>query len=333
MAYIIAELSANHNHKLDNALRSVVAARKAGADAIKIQTYTADTITLDCDGDDFVLKGGLWDGSRRYDLYRQAYTPWEWHEEIFKVAREEGIDCFSTPFDPTAVDLLESLGTPVYKIASFEITDIPLISYIASKHKPVILSTGVATLGDVSLALETLRSSGAGEITLLKCTSEYPAPVSKANLRTMTDMRSRFGTRVGLSDHTLGSDVAVAAVALGADVIEKHFILDRSIGGPDSAFSMQADEFAAMVRSIRNVEAALGDVVWPEDPDSVPGRDSCRSLYVCADVKAGDVVTGENLRSVRPGFSLHPKYLPQMLGKRYRRDMSKGDRIALDDVM
>lgn len=332
MAYIIAELSANHNHSLENALKSVVAAKEAGADAIKIQTYTADTITLDCDGSDFILKGGLWDGYRRYDLYTQAYTPWEWHKDIFSIAKQVGIDCFSTPFDPTAVDLLESLDSPIYKIASFEITDIPLIGYIASKHKPVILSTGVATIDDINLALNTLRENGCNDITLLKCTSEYPAPIERANLVTMQDMASRFGVKVGLSDHTMGADVAIAAVALGAQVIEKHFILDRSIGGPDSAFSMQADEFAAMVKSIRNVEKALGKVNYPSDPETIPGRDSCRSLYVSADVHKGDIVSHDNVRSVRPGFSMHPRYLPQIIGKHFLRDMSKGDRISFDDL-
>lgn len=330
---IVAELSANHNGSKKVALDTVRAAKRAGADAIKLQTYTADTLTLDCDKPDFVLGDGLWKGYTLYGLYQQAYTPWEWHEEIFHVAREEGLECFSTPFDRTAVDFLESLGTPVYKIASFEITDIPLIDYIASKGKPIILSTGVATVEDIELALDTIRKRGVTDITLLKCTSEYPAPIERANLLTIPDMKSRFSVKAGLSDHTLGSDVAVAATALGATMIEKHFIIDRSIGGPDVAFSMQADEFAAMVRSVRNVQKALGGVYYPEDAASIPGRGSCRSLYVAEDVKAGDKADGRNVRSVRPGFGLHPKYYFDIIGKTFVRDMNKGDRLSLDDIV
>ena len=308
--YIIAEMSANHNHHKQVAIDTIRAAKKAGADAIKIQTYTADTITLDCDKPEFICGKGLWEGEKLYSLYQKAYTPWEWHEEIFHVAKEEGLECFSTPFDKTAVDFLESLNNPVYKIASFEITDIPLIKYIASKHKPIILSTGIAMIEDIELALETIRNEGNDDITLLRCTSAYPAPIEAANLMTMVDMEKRFGAKVGLSDHTMGSDVSVAAVALGAKVIEKHFIIDRSIGGPDAAFSMEKEEFAAMVKAIRNVEKALGDVVYPTNPSKIKGREFSRSLYVAEDVKKGDVVTEQNVRSVRPGYGLHPKYLP-----------------------
>ena len=330
--FIIAEMSANHNHHFDVAIETIKAAKEAGADAIKIQTYTADTITLDCHTPDFINGKGLWEGEALYDLYKKAYTPWEWHKEIFRVAREEGIVCFSTPFDKTAVDLLESLDNPIYKIASFEITDIPLIQYIASKHKPVILSTGIAMIEDITLALETLRNGGCDDITLLKCTSAYPAPIEAANLRTIEDMKNRFGVKVGLSDHTMGSDVSVAAVALGAEVIEKHFIINRSIGGPDSAFSMEKDEFAAMVKSIRNVEKALGDVVYPTDPSKIKGREFSRSLYVAEDVKAGDDVTEKNVRSVRPGYGLHPKYLPEVLGKKFVKDCQMGERFELGMV-
>ena len=331
--FIIAEMSANHNHHFDVAIETIKAAKEAGADAIKIQTYTADTITLDCHTPDFINGKGLWEGEALYDLYKKAYTPWEWHEEIFRVAREEGLVCFSTPFDKTAVDLLESLDNPIYKIASFEITDIPLIQYIASKHKPVILSTGIAMIEDITLALETLRNGGCDDITLLKCTSAYPAPIEAANLRTIEDMKNRFGVKVGLSDHTMGSDVSVAAVALGAEVIEKHFIIDRSIGGPDSAFSMEKDEFAAMVKSIRNVEKALGEVIYPTDPSKIKGREFSRSLYVAEDVKAGDVVTEKNVRSVRPGYGLHPKYLPEVLGQKFVKDCQMGERFSLDMVI
>lgn len=330
--FIIAELSANHNGSKQTALDSIRAAKKAGADAIKIQTYTADTLTLNCDAPDFRLGKGLWEGETFYTLYQKAYTPWEWHEEIFRVAKEEGLICFSTPFDKTAVDLLENLGNPIYKIASFEITDIPLIKYTAQKHKPVILSTGIAMIEDIELALETLRSEGCDDITLLKCTSAYPAPIEDANLLTIPDMKQRFGVKVGLSDHTEGSVVPMAAVALGAEVVEKHFIIDRSIGGPDSAFSMDADEFKLMVDNIRQVEKSLGEVKYPTDPSKIKGREYCRSLYVAEDVKAGDILTENNVRSVRPGCGLHPKYLPEVLGKMFVKDCEKGKRFALNLV-
>lgn len=330
-AFIIAEMSANHNHHFDIAIDTIKAAKRAGADAIKIQTYTADTITLDCDNPEFVA-GDLWKGQKLYDLYKEAYTPWEWHEDIFRVAHEEGLICFSTPFDETAVDLLESLGNPIYKIASFEITDIPLIKYIAQKHKPIILSTGIAMEEDIQLALDTIRAEGVEDITLLKCTSAYPAPIEDANLLTIPDMKQRFGCKVGLSDHTEGCIVPMAAVALGAEIVEKHFIIDRKIGGPDSAFSMEADEFAAMVKNIRDVEKALGEVKYPIDSATIKGRTGCRSLYVAQDVKAGDIVTEKNVRSVRPGYGLHPKYLPEVLGKKFVKDCKKGERFALDMV-
>ena len=242
--FIVAELSANHGHKLEVALESVRAAKEAGADAVKIQTYTADTITLNCDADDFKVKGTLWDGRTLYDLYQEAYTPWEWHQAIFDEAKKCGLVCFSTPFDKTAVDFLEDLGNPIMKIASFEITDIPLIEYAAKKGKPMVLSTGIAMPEDIELAVQTCRKVGNFDITLLKCTSSYPAPIEEANLMTMADMKQRYGVKVGLSDHTMGYDVAVAAVALGATLVEKHFILDRSIGGPDAAFSMEIKDFA-----------------------------------------------------------------------------------------
>lgn len=330
--FIIAEMSANHNHHLDVAIETIKAAKKAGADAIKIQTYTADTITLDCNKPDFIVGPGLWEGETFYSLYQKAYTPWEWHEEIFRVAKEEGLICFSTPFDKTAVDLLESLDNPIYKIASFEITDIPLIKYIASKHKPIIMSTGIAMIEDIQLALDTIRAEGCNDITLLKCTSAYPAPIEDANLLTIPDMKIRFGCKAGLSDHTMGSTVPMAAVAMGAEVVEKHFIIDRSIGGPDSAFSMEATEFKAMVDGIRMVEKALGVVKYPTDPLQIKGRSSCRSLYVAEDVKAGEVFTEKNVRSVRPGYGLHPKYLFDILGKEAARDLEKGERFSIDMI-
>ena len=330
--FIVAGLSANHGHQLDVALTSIRAIREAGADAVKLQTYTADTLTLPCRSADFQVKGTLWDGRTLHELYQEAYTPWEWHPVLFEEARRLGLVCFSTPFDKTAVDFLEDLGNPICKIASFEITDLPLIDYAARKGKPMVISTGVALPEDIERAVETCRAAGNDDITLLKCTSSYPAPVEDANLLTMVDMKERYGVEVGLSDHTMGSDVAVAAVALGAVMVEKHFILDRSIGGPDAAFSMEKDEFAAMVRSIRNAEKALGGVVYPTDPSAIKGREFCRSLYVARDMKEGETVTEENVRSVRPGYGLPPRYLPDVLGKRVRRDVSAGERFSLDLV-
>lgn len=331
--FVIAEMSANHGHNLSVALETIVAAKEIGVDAIKIQTYTADTLTLNCDKPEFMADpNGLWKGYTSYRLYQEAYTPWEWHKAIFDKAKEIGLICFSTPFDKTAVDFLEDLSNPIYKIASPEITDIPLIEYIASKQKPIIMSTGVAMIEDINLALEACRRVGNNDITLLKCTSAYPAPIEDANLMTIQDMKERFGVKVGLSDHTLGSDVAVAAVALGAEVIEKHFIMDRAIGGPDCEFSMNKEEFAAMVKSIRNVEKAIGQVTYPTDIKQIKGRQFSRSLYVAEDMKKGDVITEKNVRSVRPGYGLHPRYLPQILGKTVNRDLEMGTRMSLDFV-
>jgi len=328
--FIVAELSANHGHKLEVALESVRAAKEAGADAVKIQTYTADTITLNCDADDFKVKGTLWDGRTLYDLYQEAYTPWEWHQAIFDEAKKCGLVCFSTPFDKTAVDFLEDFGNPIMKIASFEITDIPLIEYAAKKGKPMVISTGIAMPDDIELAVKTCKDAGNNDITLLKCTSSYPAPIEDANLMTMVDMKQRYGVKVGLSDHTMGYDVAVAAVALGATLVEKHFILDRAIGGPDAAFSMEIGEFAAMVKSIRNVEKAIGKVTYPDNPLKIKGREFSRSLYVAEDVNAGDLVTEQNVRSVRPGYGLHTRFFKGLLGKRFVRGCKKGERMSLN---
>lgn len=331
--FIVAELSANHGHQLETALASVRAAKEAGADAIKIQTYTADTITLDGDAPDFIVGGGtLWDGQTLHSLYQQAYTPWEWHEAIFEETKKCGLMCFSTPFDNSAVDLLESLGNPIYKIASFEITDVNLIRYAASKGKPMVISTGIATEEDIELAIKACKEVGNDDITLLRCVSAYPAPLENVNLRTMVDMKERFGVKVGLSDHTMGADVAIAAVALGATMVEKHFIMDRAIGGPDAAFSMEKEEFKLMVDSIRNVEKALGNVVYPTDPTQISGRQFSRSLYVAEDIKAGEVITEQKVRSVRPGFGLHPKYLNEILGKIVNRDLKKGERMRMEYV-
>lgn len=332
--FIVAEMSGNHGGKLENALKTVHAVKETGADAIKLQTYTADTITLNCDADDFVVKGtALWNDERLYDLYCEAYTPWEWHKAIFEEAKKIGLMCFSTPFDETAVDLLESLGNPIYKVASPEITDVNLIRLMASKGKPMVISTGTALVEDIEEAIKVCREEGNNDITILKCTTEYPAPIEAANLQTMVDMGKRFGVKVGLSDHTIGSDVPVAAVALGATMIEKHFIIERSIGGPDAAFSMEQPDFTAMVSSIRNVEKAIGNEVHYEtDPAKIKGREYNRSLYVAQNVKAGDVITEKNVRSVRPGYGLHPKYLKEMLGKKFVKDCKLGDRLVWDMI-
>jgi pseudaminic acid synthase len=330
--FVIAELSANHNGSLATAIETIRAAKRAGADAIKFQTYTADTLTLDCDESDFVIKGGtIWDGKKLHDLYKEAYTPWEWHAQLFEVAKEEGLVCFSSPFDKTAVDFLETLHCPIYKIASFEITDIPLIEYVAKQGKPIIISTGIASYEDIQLAVETCRKVGNDNITLLKCTSSYPAPVAEANLAMMQQLAIDFKVKIGLSDHTLGSTVPVIATALGAEVIEKHFILDRSIGGPDASFSMNEIEFTAMVKAIREAEVAVGTSSYELSPKQVAGKDFSRSLYVAEAINKGDIITESSIRSVRPGFSLHPKHLPEILGLTATRDLKKGERISLSD--
>lgn len=327
--FIIAEVSANHNGSIELAKKTILAAKEAGVDAVKIQTYTADTITLDCDKEDFQIHGGLWDGYNLYSLYQEAYTPWEWHKELFDYAKEIDIVLFSTPFDNTAVDLLEECGNPIYKIASFEITDVNLIRYAASKGKPMIISTGIATEEDIKDAIEACHSVGNYDITFLKCTSAYPAPLSKANLLTIPDMKERFGVKVGVSDHSMTNTLPITAVALGASVVEKHIILDRSMGGPDSAFSMQPEEFVSMVKAIREVEEVLGEVSYPTDITKISGRQFSRSLYIAEDMKVSDVLTEENLRSVRPGYGLAPKYLDACLGKKVNRDLEKGDRMSL----
>lgn len=326
--FIIAELSANHNHKKEIALESIKAAKEAGADAIKIQTYTADTLTLDCDNECFQIKQGtLWDGTTLYKLYQQAYTPWEWHKELFEYAKEIGIPLFSTPFDKSAVDFLEELNNPVIKIASFELVDIPLIEYAASKGKPMIMSTGIATLQEIQEAVDACHKVGNNDITLLKCTSSYPAPLNEANLLTIPDMKTRFGCKVGLSDHSTGNIAACTAVALGAQVIEKHFILDKSIGGPDAAFSMTKDEFAEMVKRVRKTEECLGLVSYELSEKMKKNRKFARSLFACADIKKGEVFTEQNIRSVRPGDGCSPKFLPELLGKRSKRDYKFGEPI------
>lgn len=330
--FIIAELSANHNGSIKTAIETIRAAKRTGADAIKLQTYTADTITLDSDKDDFLIKGTIWEGKRLYNLYQEAYTPWEWHKKLFEVAKEEGLVCFSSPFDFTAVDFLETLNCPIYKIASFEITDIPLIEYTASKGKPMILSTGIAEYEDIKLAVDTCRKVGNNDITLLKCTSSYPAPIEEANLCMIEQLAKDFNVKAGLSDHTLGIIAPVVAVSLGAKVIEKHFILDRSIGGPDASFSLNEQEFTEMVSAVRMAEKAVGVESYELTDKQKAGKQFARSLYISEDIQKGSVLTPENIRSVRPGYGMHPKYYSEILGKTVNKDFEKGDRISLDDI-
>lgn len=330
--FIIAELSANHGGKIETALETIKAAKRTGADAIKLQTYTADTITLDSDKEDFLIKGTIWEGKRLHELYQEAFLPWEWHEELFRVAKDEGLVCFSSPFDKTAVDLLETLENPIYKIASFEITDIPLIEYAASKGKPMIISTGIAEYEDIALAVETCRNAGNNDITLLKCTSSYPAPVEEANLVMMQRFAKDFDVKVGLSDHTLGTTVPVVATALGATVIEKHFILDRSIGGPDASFSLDEKEFTEMVQAVRMAESAIGTETYELTEKQKSGKAFSRSLYISEDIKKGEIFTEKNLRSVRPGFGLHPKHYKEVLGTIAEKDWEKGERFERDVV-
>jgi pseudaminic acid synthase len=325
--YIIAELSANHNNNLDLAIRTVQSIGEAGADAIKIQTYKPQSLTIDLDTGYFAPREkGLWKGYTPWNLYTEAAMPYEWQPRLQEIATDLGLDFFSSPFDIEGVDFLETLNVPKYKIASFEITDIELIRYTASKGKPMIISTGVAEIADIELALEACYSAGNTDITLLKCTSQYPASIKDANLRTMLDLKDRFGVKIGLSDHTMGSLVPIAAVALGATVVEKHFILDRNLGGPDSSFSMEPYEFKEMVTAIRDVEASLGEITYQVSDEDKNRR---RSLFIVNDIKKGEIFTAENVRSIRPGFGLHPKYLPEVLGKVAGKDLEKGERFEL----
>ena len=331
--FIIAEMSANHLQDFDVAVKTIKAMKEAGADAIKFQTYTPDTITIDCDNEYFQIKQGtIWDGQVLYNLYETAYTPWDWQPELKKIAEEMGLIVFSSPFDKTSVDFLEEIDVPAYKIASFEITDIPLIEYVASKGKPIIISTGIASMEDIDLAIQTCLDAGNDQIALLKCTSSYPSPLDEINLNTIPDMIERFDCVIGLSDHTLGGEVSTAAVALGANIIEKHFILDRNMGGPDSEFSMEPDEFKQMVDSIRNVEKALGSVSYELSDKMKSNREFSRSLFVVCDMKENEVITEDNVRSIRPGFGLHTKYLKDILGKKVNQDLKKGTPFDLSFI-
>ncbi|WPY99720.1 pseudaminic acid synthase [Christiangramia sp. OXR-203] len=329
--FIIAELSANHNGSLNTAIETIRAAKRAGADAIKLQTYTADTMTLDVHKPDFMLsQGTIWDGKYLHDLYKEAYTPWEWHKRLFEVAEEEDLICFSSPFDSTAVELLEELNVPAYKIASFEITDIPLIELVASKGKPVIISTGIADSKDIELALDACKRRGNDQIILLKCTSSYPAPIEEANMIMVKDLAQRYNVLSGLSDHTMGSTVPIVSTVMGAKVIEKHFILDKSIGGPDASFSMDEKEFTEMVKGVREAEKAIGKVDYSLTEKQKKGREFSRSLYVAEDIAKGEKITEKNIRAIRPGYGLHPKYYSDILGKSVMEDLEKGTALSLN---
>lgn len=327
--YVIAELSANHNGRLDTALRIVEEAKKAGADAVKLQTYKPDTITLDCDGEDFQIHGGLWDGRTLYELYEEAHMPWDWHKPIFERARELGITVFSSPFDNTAVDLLEDLNAPAYKIASFEAVDLPLIKYAASTGKPMIISTGMADAEEIAEAVHAAREGGCKELAVLHCVSGYPAPAEDYNLRTIVDMMNRFGLVTGLSDHTLDNTTAIASVAMGASIIEKHFTLDRSGGGPDDSFSLEPADMTALCRSTKTAWRALGAVNYGRKPSERENVKYRRSLYFVKDMKAGDVISENCVRSVRPGFGLAPKKINTVIGSILTTDVKYGEPVNI----
>lgn len=333
-AFIIAELSCNHNQDFNIAVKTIKAIKKAGADAIKIQTYTPDTITLNCDNKYFQIKQGtIWDGTTLYKLYQQAFTPWDWQAKLQKVAKDVGLLFFSSPFDITAVELLASINVPAYKVASFEIQDIPLIESMAKQQKPMIISTGIASKEDIALALRTCKKVGNSQIALLKCTSAYPTPLDEVNLATLTDIKKRYKTVVGISDHTTGDLVAVSSIGLGAKIIEKHFILDRSMGGPDSSFSMEPDEFAQMVQRVRDAEKILGKATYTLSKSAKKNKEFGRSLFVVEDMKAGDIFSEKTVRSIRPGFGLHPKYYYSILGKKAAKSISRGTPLSWKHIL
>src|SRR5690554_1550610 len=328
--YVIAELSANHNGRLETALRIIGEAKKAGADAVKLQTYRPDTITLDCDSDDFKIKGGLWDGRTLYELYEEAHMPWEWHQPLFEHARKLGITIFSSPFDTTAVDLLEELGAPAYKIASFEAVDLPLIEYVARTGKPMIISTGMADAEEIQEAIDAARGAGCEQLAILHCVSGYPAPPEDYNLRTIPDMIERFGLVTGLSDHTIDNTTAITSVALGASLIEKHFTLDRNGGGPDDSFSLEPEELTALCRDAKTAWQALGKVDYGRKSSEQGNAQFRRSLYFVKDMKAGEVITEDCVRSVRPGYGLAPKYLDRVIGQMVGREVSANTPVTED---
>ena len=328
LPYIIAEMSANHNGNIETAFKIIEAAKQAGADAVKLQTYRPDTITLDCDTEDFQIHGGLWDGRTLYELYEEAHMPWEWHAPLFAHARKHGITIFSSPFDNTAVDLLEDLNAPAYKIASFEAVDLALIKYVASTGKPMIISTGMADAEEIQEAIDAARECGCKELAILHCVSGYPAPAEDYNLRTIPDMIERFGLVTGLSDHTLDNTTAITSVAMGASIIEKHFTLDRNGGGPDDSFSLEPNDLAALCKDTKTAWAALGRVDYGRKSSEQGNVKFRRSLYFVKDLKVGDVITADAVRSVRPGFGLAPKYLEQVLGKTAKQDVQRGTALA-----
>ncbi|EOI6421374.1 TPA: pseudaminic acid synthase [Vibrio cholerae] len=328
--YIIAELSANHNGDINQAFKIIEAAKKAGADAIKLQTYRADTITIDCDKEDFQIHGGLWDGKSLYELYEWAHTPWEWHKALFDKAREIGITIFSSPFDFTAVDLLEELNAPAYKIASFELVDHALIARVAKTGKPVLMSTGMANEQEIQEAIDVAKDNGCNELLILHCVSGYPAPADQYNLRTILDMQTRFNVLSGLSDHTIDNATAVASVALGACLIEKHVTMDRNGGGPDDSFSLEPHELAALCKDAKTAWAALGKVNYERTEAEKGNVKFRRSLYIVKDIKAGDVLTEEHIRSIRPGFGLAPKLYDEVIGKAVKIDISRGTPLSFE---
>lgn len=330
--FIIAELSANHSGSLQTAIETIKAAKRAGADAIKLQTYTPDSITIDCDKDDFLINGTLWHGRRLYELYAEAMTPKQWHKELFDVAKSEGLICFSTPFCKDDVDFLEQFNPPAYKIASFEANDYDFIRYVASKNRPIIISTGIVTKQEILDIVGVCKDVGNDEIMLLKCTSSYPAKLSDMNLATIADMRGQFGAEIGFSDHTLGIVAPVVAVSLGARVIEKHFILDKSVKSPDDAFSLDEREFSEMVKAVRDTEALLGKVSYELDEKSMQNMRFARSLYAVRDIKKGDKFSDENVKSIRPGHGLAPKYKQELFKNISKRDIERGERIIMSDL-
>jgi len=330
--YIIAELSANHNGSLQRALDTISEAKSRGADAIKLQTYTADTMTIDCDSEDFMIRGGLWDGYKLYDLYKEAQTPFEWHKAMFDHARDIGITCFSTPFDETAVDLLEDLNAPAYKIASFEATDLPLIKYVASTMKPIIMSTGMANLEEIEEMVQAARDGGCKEMIVLHCISSYPAPIEQANLLTIPDLTRRLGVHVGLSDHTLTNIASIVATGLGAVMIEKHFILDRKYEGPDSSFSIEPDELEELVNQTKNASLSLGKAGYEKKPSEEENVKFRRSLYFVKEMKAGDIIKKEDIRRIRPGYGLKPKYINEIIGKKVKKNISGIKPVKKEDV-
>lgn len=331
-AYIIAELSANHAGSKQRALDMIYQAKESGADCVKIQTYTADTLTIDCHNEYFDISEGTWKGENLYSLYQKAYTPWEWHEDLKREAEKVGIDFLSTPFDKTAVDFLEGLNVSFYKIASFELVDIPLIEYIASKNKPIIMSTGMGTLEEIQEAIEAVYSQGNRQLAIMRCSSAYPAKTEEMNLSTITDMKNRFRIPVGLSDHSMGSFSAATAVAMGANIIEKHFCTSRNVKNPDSSFSMEPEEFRQMVQNVREVEKAKGAVAYGVSEQEESNACFRRSLFVVRDIAAGEILTPENIRSIRPAYGLKPKYYSEVMGRRAKRPLSKGTPLSFDDL-